>query len=141
MRIFSFLILLLLQSCSNDEDFINNFINKNNILVINISKEPIAKGIVLSELDNAFLKKYNFLKNRDEDKNLFIISKINFVLRNNHREYTKISRPIYSENNKYCLLQIIIFNQTIGYSNIIYFLENNNGIWNIVNEFESKLVN
>ena len=139
MRIFQFLLIFILLSCSDDENFINNFINKNNISITNLRKVPIAKVMVLNELDDAFLKKYNFLKDNQEDKSLSKIANINFVSKNNDEDYTKISRPIYSEDNKYCLLQIIIFSKVTGYKNMIYFLKYDSGIWHIENIFESRL--
>lgn len=140
MRIFSIFVLLFLLSCNNDEDFINNLINKDKISIINVHQEPISETNVLAEFDNPFLNKYNFSRNRKVKNRLLKISKINYRISNNKKEYTKLSLPIYSEDNKYCLLQIVSFTQTKGYSNIIYLFKNNNK-WNIEDKFESQLLN
>ncbi|WP_100075094.1 hypothetical protein [Chryseobacterium camelliae] len=141
MRIFSIFALLFLLSCKNDEVFINNFINKDKISLINVYQEPISETEVLSEFDDIFLKKYNFSKNVKIKKRVLKVSKINHRISNNRKEYTKLSLPVYSNDNKYCLLQIISFKQTMGYSNVIYFFKNNNNRWSIEDKFESKLLN
>lgn len=141
MRILSIFAVLLLLSCNNNEDFINNVINQDKISIINVYQEPIPETNVLAEFDNSFLKKYNFSKNKKIEKRLLKISKINHRISNNRKEYTKFSLPIYSEDNKYCLLQIISFTQTTGYSNIIYLFKKKNNIWNIEDKFESRLLN
>lgn len=141
MRIFSIFALLFLLSCKNDEVFINNFINKDKISLINVYQEPISETEVLSEFDNIFLKKYNFYKNVKIKNRVLKVSKINHRISNNRKEYTKLSLPVYSNDNKYCLLQIISFTQTMGYSNVIYLFKNNNDSWSIEDKFESKLLN
>ncbi|MGL6126343.1 hypothetical protein [Chryseobacterium artocarpi] len=139
MRILLVLALFILLSCNNNENFINKIIDKNKISIINLNQRPISQGEVLSEFDNTFLEKYNFLEK--DEKMLLNISKINYIISNNKKEFTRISLPIYSKDNKFCLLQVISFTQKEGYSNIIYLFRNNNNNWNIENKFESKLFN
>ncbi|PKF75325.1 hypothetical protein CW752_05060 [Chryseobacterium sp. PMSZPI] len=141
MRIHSVLILLILLSCNNNEDFINKVIDKNKISIINIDQKPISQTEVLSEFDNTFLKKYNFSQKEKNKDTSLKISKIHYTVSNDKKEFTKISVPIYSKDNKFCLLQIISFTQKIGYSNTIYLFNNNNNIWIIEDKFESKLFN
>ncbi|PWN65328.1 hypothetical protein [Chryseobacterium viscerum] len=141
MRIFSIFFLLLVLSCNNNEDFINKVIDKNKISIINVEQKPISQTEVLSEFDNTFLKKYNFSEKEKNKDTLLKISKIISTVSNDKREFTKISLPIYSKDNKFCLLQIISFTQKTGYSNTIYLFKNNKNIWITENKFDSKLFN
>ncbi|GEN72527.1 hypothetical protein [Chryseobacterium lathyri] len=141
MRIRSVLALLILLSCNNNEDFINKITDKNKISIINVNQRPISQTEVLSEFDNTFLEKYNFSEKEKNKDTLLKISKINYIVSNNKKEFTKISLPVYSKDNKFCLLQVISFTQNAGYSNTIYLFRNNNNNWDIENKFESKLFN
>ncbi|MCL1676501.1 hypothetical protein ACV0BM_006535 [Elizabethkingia meningoseptica] len=127
-----FIILILLISCNRKENIINNLVRENNISIINLSKETIDGEAVLREYDDSFLKKYGFVFPGIKDKT-FDINDVK-SLKTKDNKMTKVSQPVFSKNNKYCLIQIIVYNKNIEEFNTTYLLEKNEEKWVIESE-------
>lgn len=134
------IILILLSfiiiSCysNDDEVFINSFIKNNKIHLKNLSNTCIDKNAVFSNLDKSVLEENNFNSFTADKNRPLNIKIIDFQKTDDMRIYAKISRPIFSRDNKKILIQVI--KQDSSYSDIIYLLRKaDDNRWKIENEF------
>lgn len=140
MRLYYLIILFLLISCERNEKFIDDFAKNNKIRIVNLSKEAIPTNSVLQEFDDKFLYKYNFSHNNlKANSGVLNLKRIGYI-KNSNNEYTKVSIPIFSDNNTYCLIQVIKYSNGFRISNIIYLLRKSGKFWVCEKKMESIVI-
>lgn len=139
MKKYLFIPLFLICCCAKkEEDSINSFISENDVELVNLSAQKIAPEQVLNHFEEDFLKKYSFYPNYIK-KNIDIgeiVSKKGIGNR-----YSQLSEPIFSMDGRYCLIQIVQYenNGEVANEDIIYLLEKKDKVWVVVYEMEKML--
>lgn len=134
------LLLLLFISCTKrrtNECILNEILKNNKIQIMNLSQNQLSPEMVLDSFEIEFLEKYSFYPNYKVKS--INVNEINCIREKSNSRYSKVSPPIFSNDNKYCLFRITEYSNQEILNDVIYLFIYSNNKWNTLYELERHL--